>query len=55
LERGELVTVLDAFALTSYDIHAVYPQHRHVPARLRLFVAFLKAVYARPGYWSHGT
>ena len=55
LERGDLVTVLDTFALPSYDIHAVYPQHRHVPARLRLFVAFLKAIYARAGYWSHGT
>jgi DNA-binding transcriptional LysR family regulator len=54
LERGELVTVLDAFALPSYDIHAVYPQHRNVPARLRLFVDYLKRAYARPGYWSRG-
>jgi len=52
LERGELVTVLDAFALPSYDIHAVYPQHRNVPARLKLFVDFLKETYSRPGYWS---
>lgn len=52
LERGDLVTVLDEHALPSYDIHAVYPQHRHVPARLRLFVDYLKKTYARPGYWS---
>jgi len=52
LERGELVTVLDPYALPSYDIHAVYPQHRHVPARLRLFVDYLKGTYSRPGYWS---
>ncbi len=55
LERGELVTVLDAFALPSYDIHAVYPQHRNVPARLRLFVDYLKRAYARPGYWSRAS
>lgn len=52
LERGDLVTVLDDCALPSYDIHAVYPQQRHVPARLRLFVDYLKAMYGRAGYWS---
>jgi len=52
LERGELVTVLDDYALPSYDIHAVYPQHRHVPARLRLFIELLRQTYARRGYWS---
>ena len=52
LERNELVTVLDDYALPSYDIHAVYPQQRHVPARLKLFVDCLKAMYARTGYWS---
>jgi len=52
LERGDLVTVLDDYALPSYDIHAVYPQQRHVPARLRLFVDYLKAMYGRAGYWS---
>jgi DNA-binding transcriptional LysR family regulator len=51
LQRGELVTVLDDFALPAYDILAVYPQQRHVPAKVRFFVQHLKAVYARPGYW----
>jgi DNA-binding transcriptional LysR family regulator len=55
LERGTLVTVLDDYALPSYDIHAVYPQQRHVPARLRLFVDYLKATYGRPGYWSRAS
>ena len=52
LEHGELVTVLDEYALPSYDICAVYPQHRDVPARLRLFVDYLRKTYSRPGYWS---
>jgi DNA-binding transcriptional LysR family regulator len=52
LERGDLVTVLDEYALPSYDIHGVYPQHRNVPARLRLFVDYLKKTFSRPGYWS---
>jgi DNA-binding transcriptional LysR family regulator len=52
LERGELVTVLDAFALPDYDIQAVYPQHRYQPAKVRLFIDYLKAIYAQPGYWA---
>ena len=52
LERRELVTALDEFALPSYDIFAVYPQQRHVPARVRLFIDYLRTMYSRPGYWS---
>jgi DNA-binding transcriptional LysR family regulator len=52
LRRGELVTVLDEFALPDYDIRACYPQQRHVPARVRLFVEHLKRVYAAPDYWT---
>jgi DNA-binding transcriptional LysR family regulator len=52
LSAGELVTVLDEFALPDYDIMAVYPQQRHVPAKVRLFIDHLKQVYVEPGYWS---
>jgi len=43
--------VLDEFALPDYDIMAVYPQQRHLPVRVRLFIDMLKEMYARPGYW----
>ena len=52
LAAGELVTVLDEFALPDYDIMAVYMQQRHLPARVRAFIDTLKAVYAQPGYWT---
>ena len=52
LARGELVTVLDDFALPAYDIMAVYPQQRHVPAKVRFFVEHLKHLYAADGYWT---
>jgi DNA-binding transcriptional LysR family regulator len=52
LARKELVTALDDYAFPSYDIFAVYPQQRHVPARVRLFIDYLKGIYAQPGYWS---
>lgn len=52
LARGELVTVLDDYALPSYDIMAVYPQQRHVPAKVRFFVEHLKHAWSEPGYWT---
>ncbi len=51
LQRGELVTVLDDFALPAYDIMAVYPGQRHVPAKVRFFIDHLKKIYSRPNYW----
>ncbi|BAK75097.1 transcriptional regulator, LysR family [Pseudogulbenkiania sp. NH8B] len=51
LKRGELVTVLDAFAVPAYDIQAVYPQQRHLPAKVRFFIDYLKKTYNTPGYW----
>jgi len=51
LKRGELVTVLDEFALPSYDIMAVYPQQRHVLAKVRFFIEHLKRTYSEPDYW----
>lgn len=52
LETGELVTVLDEFALPDYDIQAVYPQQRFLPAKVRHFIDYLKTVYQHPDYWS---
>jgi DNA-binding transcriptional LysR family regulator len=52
LASGELITVLDEYALPSYDITAVYLQQRHLPAKVRLFIDALKSIYAQPGYWT---
>lgn len=52
LAAGELITVLDEYALPDYDIMAVYMQQRHLPARVRAFIDTLKAVYRQPGYWT---
>lgn len=51
LKRGELVTVLDEYAIPAYDIQAVYPQQRYLPAKVRFFIDYLKLIYNRPGYW----
>jgi DNA-binding transcriptional LysR family regulator len=52
LQAGELITVLDEYALPEYDIVAVYVQQRHLPAKVRFFIDALKAKFAEPGYWT---
>ena len=52
LESGALMTVLDDYALPDYDILAVYPQQRPVPAKIRFFIEHLKTVYGQAGYRS---
>ena len=51
LQSGELVTVLDEYALPAYDILAVYPQQKNLPAKVRFFIEHIKKAYARPDYW----
>lgn len=51
LRWGRLVSVLDGYAAAPVGIHAVFPQRRHLPLRVRLFVDLLKENYGRPDYW----
>jgi DNA-binding transcriptional LysR family regulator len=51
LRWGRLVSVLDDLAPPPVGIHAVFPQRRHLPLRVRLFIDLLKATYGRPDYW----
>jgi len=51
IAAGRLVSVLDAFAAPPIGIHALFPQRRHLPLRVRLFLDYLKHTYERPGYW----
>lgn len=51
LRWGRLVSVLDAYATLPVGIHAVFPQRRHLPLRVRLFIDLLRDNYGRPDYW----
>jgi len=51
LRWGRLVPVLEGFATPPVGIHAVFPQRRHLPLRVRLFIDQLKENYSRPDYW----
>ena len=52
LKAGRLVSVLDDYASPPVGIYAVFPQRRHLPLRLRLFIDHLKNTYGNPAYWA---
>ena len=51
IDAGLLVPVLDEFAAPPNGIYAVFPQRKHLPLRVRLWLDFLKSEYGRPDYW----
>lgn len=51
LRWGRLASVLDEYATPPVGIHAVFPQRRHLPLRVRLFIDMLQGNYSRPDYW----
>ena len=48
---GVLVSVLDDFAAPPNGIYAVFPQRKHLPLRVRLWIDFLKHSYGDAAYW----
>jgi DNA-binding transcriptional LysR family regulator len=51
IAAGRLVEVLGAFAAPPNGIYAVFPQRKHLPLRVRLWIDFLKHHYSRPEFW----
>jgi DNA-binding transcriptional LysR family regulator len=48
---GRLQIVLDDFAAPPNGIYAVFPQRKHLPLRVRLWIDFIKHSYGDPAYW----
>jgi DNA-binding transcriptional LysR family regulator len=51
IATGRLQTVLDDFASPPVGIYAVFPDRRHLPLRVRLFIDLLKTCFGRQDYW----
>ena len=51
IKAGRLVTVLDEFAAPPNGIYVVFPQRKHLPLRVRLWIEHLKAHYGQSSYW----
>lgn len=48
LATGRLVPVLPDYTMPSQDIYVVWPERRHLPAKVRAFVDFLRELIADP-------
>jgi DNA-binding transcriptional LysR family regulator len=51
---GRLQVVLEDFAAPPNGIYAVFPQRKHLPLRVRLWIDFVKQRYGDAAYWSSG-
>ena len=49
---GRLQVLLQDFAAPPNGIYAVFPQRKHLPLRVRLWIDFIKHTYGDPAYWS---
>ncbi len=50
--NGQLVRVLDAFAAPANGIYALFPQRKHLPLRVRLWVDYLRQTYGQANFWT---
>ena len=48
---GQLVPLLETFAAPPNGIYAVFPQRKHLPLRVRLWIDFLKHHYGQADFW----
>jgi DNA-binding transcriptional LysR family regulator len=51
IAAGKLTEVLADFAAPPSGIYAVFPQRKHLPLRVRLWIDFLKHNYSQPDFW----
>lgn len=55
LAAGDLLEVLPNFRSVEHNIVAVYLPQTPLPAKVRLFVSWLRAIYSMPDYWFDGS
>jgi len=51
IAAGRLAEVLGGFAAPPNGIYAVFPQRKHLPLRVRLWIDYLKHHYSQRGFW----
>ncbi|MEO5772092.1 MAG: substrate binding domain-containing protein, partial [Burkholderiaceae bacterium] len=52
IAEGRLVSVLDDYAAPPNGIYAVFPQRKHLPLRVRLWIDLLKHSWGDERYWA---
>lgn len=51
IRNGRLVEVLPQYAIAGNDIYAVYADRKFLPAKVRLFIEYIKSCFGDPPYW----
>ena len=51
IAAGKLSTVLEEYAAPPNGIYAVFPQRKHLPLRVRLWIDYLKEQFGSPEFW----
>ena len=52
IAAGRWSALLEDFAAPPNGIYAVFPQRKHLPLRVRLWIDFLKHSYGDAAYWA---
>jgi DNA-binding transcriptional LysR family regulator len=52
IAAGQLVAVLRDYDAPANGIFAVFPQRKHLPLRVRLWIDFLKHSFGQPEFWA---
>jgi DNA-binding transcriptional LysR family regulator len=52
VSAGRLVVLLDLYAAPPNGIYAVFPQRKHLPLRVRLWIDFIKHSFGAPDFWA---
>lgn len=52
LVKGRLIPLLEDFSLPEHAIYAVYPERKHLPEKVKVFIDFMKQkLGTESGYW----
>ncbi len=54
IAAGRLCAVLEDFAAPPNGIYMVFPQRKHLPLRVRLWIDYLRQHYAQSDFWARG-
>ncbi|MBF9002909.1 LysR family transcriptional regulator [Vibrio nitrifigilis] len=55
IQAEKLVSIMNHYDLPKHAVYAVYPQRKHLPQKVRLFVDFIAKQYGTPSpYWDNG-
>ena len=55
IQAGRLVAVLEDFAASPNGIYVVFPQRKHLPLRVRLWIEYLRQHYGQSEFWQRGS